>query len=142
MRQSLLVLITLFICSFNLVSAQHSILVAEDNLANQLLTRLLLEKMGFEVTVVQDGFEALESVKSRDFDLIFMDIMMPKMNGYEAARAIKQAGYDIPVIALTANAMKGDGKKCLAAGCDEYLSKPLVRSELLKVISKFMRQKT
>lgn len=114
------------------------ILVAEDNASNQMLVKILLEKMGMEVTLVDDGAEAVELLGSETFDMILMDIQMPKMNGYEATRFLRQQGIDTPIIALTANAMKGDKQKCLDAGCDEYLSKPLRKEQFSAMLSKYL----
>ncbi len=114
------------------------VLVAEDNVSNQMLVKILLEKMGMEVTLVSDGTEAVEFVGSETFDLILMDIQMPKMNGYEATRLLRQQGIDTPIIALTANAMKGDEQKCLDAGCDGYLAKPLQKKLFREILSKHL----
>ncbi|KKL52288.1 hypothetical protein LCGC14_2287010, partial [marine sediment metagenome] len=102
------------------------------------LIKLLLEKMGFEVTIAEDGNEALQRVLTQPFDLIFMDMMMPRMNGYEATKAIREKRITTPIVALTANAMKGDDEECFKVGCDEYLTKPIDRSELLEVIGKYL----
>ena len=113
-------------------------LVAEDVLTNQIVIRRMLEKTGIEVTVANDGKEAVEKARSMSFDLIFMDIQMPNMNGYEATKVIRKQGVTIPIIALTANAMKGDDEKCLEAGCDDYMAKPVDRKELLKILTKYL----
>jgi len=97
--------------------------------------------MGFDVTVAEDGNQALQKVLTGQFDLIFMDMMMPNMSGYDATRALRKEGVKTPIVALTANAMKGDDKKCLEAGCDDYLAKPIDRKELLKTISKYLPSK-
>ncbi len=117
------------------------VLVAEDSPTNLALVTLLLEKMGLQVTSAEDGNLALQKVLTQQFDLIFMDMMMPNMNGYEAARAIKNEGITTPIVALTANAMKGDDIKCLEAGCDDYLAKPIDREKLLKTIAKHLPSK-
>jgi len=114
------------------------VLVAEDAPTNQVLIRLLLERMGLQVTIAEDGNQALQKALTGQFDLIFMDIQMPYMNGYEATEAIRKKGVKTPVIALTASAMKGDDKKCFDAGCDDYLAKPIDRGELLKTIGKYL----
>ena len=115
-----------------------NILVAEDSLTNQMLTKLLLERLGLQVTIVEDGNQAVEKVEADSFDLIFMDMQMPHMNGYEATRKLREKGITTPIVALTANAMKGDDKKCFEAGCDDYLAKPIDRRELLKAIGKYL----
>ncbi len=113
-----------------------SILVAEDNPANQLVIRLLLEKAGFGCEIVDDGQAALERLAQRDFDLVFMDCQMPRLDGYEATRRIRAGAGGVrasrvPVIALTAHAMASDREKCLAAGMNDYLTKP-IRLEILQ----------
>lgn len=114
------------------------VLVVEDNKANQTLVKLMLEKMGFEVTIANDGRQAFEIVSRQPHDLILMDIQMPRMNGYEATEAIRRKGIRTPIIALTANAMKGDDKKCFDAGCDAYVAKPVDRTKLLALMRKYI----
>jgi PAS domain S-box-containing protein len=120
---------------------QGRVLVAEDSLTNQMLIKLLLEKMGLEVTIAEDGNEAVQKVFSQPFDLIFMDIQMPSMNGYEATKILREEGITTPIIALTAHAMMGDDAKCISAGCDDYLSKPINQKELIKTIRKHLTPK-
>lgn len=114
------------------------ILVAEDSPANQLLIRKMLEKYGLEVCLVSNGREAVEKALHDSFDLVFMDIQMPEMNGYEATYQIRKAGGVLPIVALTANAMKGDEESCLEAGCDAYLSKPIHRERLVSLLKQFL----
>ena len=114
------------------------VLVAEDNRANQMLIKLMLEKMGFEVTIANDGRQAFEIVSRQPHDLILMDIQMPRMNGYEATEAIRRKGIRTPIIALTANVMKGDDKKCFDAGCDAYVAKPVNRTKLHELMRKYI----
>ncbi|MHC4744310.1 MAG: response regulator, partial [Planctomycetota bacterium] len=116
---------------------EGSILVAEDNPTSQMLIKLLVEKIGFHVTIAKDGAEAVKKAAENHYDLIFMDIHMPNMNGYDATRTLRNNGIDIPIVALTANAMKGDDRKCLAAGCNDYLTKPIDRKWLLCVLQKY-----
>ncbi len=113
-------------------------LVAEDIVANQMVIKRLLEKAGAEVAVVNDGVEAVQQAQSKSFDLIFMDMMMPNMNGYEATKAIRKAGMTMPIVALTADAMKGDDKKCLEAGCNDYMAKPIERKKLYEMLDKYL----
>jgi len=120
------------------VRFEGRVLVAEDAMTDQMLIKLLLEKMGFHVTVVKDGREAVSKAQSEKFDLIFMDVHMPNMDGCEAARTLRKKGIATPIIALTANAMKGDDRKCLAAGCNDYLPKPIGRKWLLCVLQKYL----
>ena len=103
-----------------------------------MLIKLILQKIGFDVTVVKDGSEAVNEARKGQYDLIFMDIHMPKMNGYEATRELRRKGIATPIVALTANAMKGDDRKCLAAGCNDYLPKPIDRKWLLCVVQKYL----
>ncbi|MHB0946357.1 MAG: hybrid sensor histidine kinase/response regulator [Sedimentisphaerales bacterium] len=114
------------------------ILVAEDVKTNQILAKLLLNRMGLEVTIAEDGKQAVQKALNQKFDLIFMDIQMPFMNGYEATDVLRKKGIKTPIVALTANAMAGDDKKCIEAGCDGYLTKPLDNRELLKIIRKYL----
>jgi CheY-like chemotaxis protein/HPt (histidine-containing phosphotransfer) domain-containing protein len=113
-------------------------LVAEDAVTNQMLIKLMLERMGLEVTMVKDGAEAVREGLAQSFDLIFMDIQMPNMSGYEAAGRLRKKGLTTPIIALTANAMEGDDKKCIEAGCDDYLPKPIERAKLMEITRKYL----
>ena len=114
------------------------ILLAEDNLVNQRVVQVMLEKRGHRVVLAGNGREALEALKKDTFDLVLMDVQMPEMDGLEATRAIRDtergSGIHLPVIALTAHAMKGDLDRCLEAGMDTYLSKPIPAAELLRTI--------
>jgi two-component system, sensor histidine kinase and response regulator len=113
--------------------------VAEDNLNNQQVALNLLAKQGHSVVVVADGREAIEAVERESFDLVLMDIQMPDMDGFEATERIrareKVTNARIPIIAMTAHAMTGDREKCLAAGMEAYISKPIRRAELIEVIT-------
>lgn len=116
------------------------ILVAEDNLSNQKLIELLLKKIGYRCDIVSDGQMALEAVEGDgSYSLILMDMQMPNVTGYEATERMRAKGLDIPIIALTANAMKGDRQKCLEAGCDDYLSKPINRQQLESLLNKYIK---
>lgn len=114
------------------------ILVAEDDFANQKGIKAIVEKVGLKTDIVGDGVEAVERVASNSYDLVLMDMQMPKMNGYDATRALRRIGFTLPIIALTAHAMKGDIEKCLEAGCDAYLSKPIVLDKLFTTLSEFL----
>ena len=117
------------------------ILVAEDNLVNQRLALRLLEKRGHRVVVASNGREALAALEEDTFDLVLMDIQMPEMDGMEATAKIREkenlTGRHQPVVALTAHAMKGDQELCLAAGMDDYLTKPIRPQELDKLLDKY-----
>jgi two-component system, sensor histidine kinase and response regulator len=116
------------------------VLLAEDNAVNQLVALRLLERCGHTVTVAANGKKALESWGKGAFDAILMDVQMPEMNGWEATHAIRErergTGKRIPVIAMTAHAMKGDDERCFAAGMDDYLTKPIRTEELMAVLEK------
>ncbi|MBW8014644.1 MAG: response regulator [Planctomycetes bacterium] len=122
--------------NINDMQLSGNVLVVEDSHVNQMLIKLLLEKIGFDVTLAEDGSEGIEKAMATPFDIIFMDIQMPGMNGYEATRTLRDNGQKTPIIALTANVMKGDDEKCLAAGCDYYLSKPIDSASLAEIVSK------
>lgn len=112
--------------------AGKKILVVDDSEDNQLLVKLFLEKEGADVTLVENGYEAVKIALNRTFDLIFMDIQMPVMDGYSAIAVIRRNGYSAPIIALTANAMSEDLDRCLEAGCDDFLSKPVKKMDLIQ----------
>ena len=123
------------------------ILLAEDNEVNQTITVRILSKLGHAVTVASDGVEALAAWEDGYFDLILMDIQMPQMDGFECTANIRlreqQNGGHTPIIALTAHALKGYDERCLDAGMDGYLSKPLRSEDLLAAIARvLMRQET
>jgi PAS domain S-box-containing protein len=122
----------------------YRILIAEDNLVNQRVAIYMLEKQGHQVTGVMNGQEALDALEKGNFELILMDVQMPKMDGFKATQHIRQkeqeSGLHIPIIAMTAHAMKGDREKCLEAGMDEYLSKPLNAKQLTETIARVMSQ--
>jgi PAS domain S-box-containing protein len=114
------------------------ILLAEDNAVNQTLAVRLLEKRGYSVTVVANGRLAVEAVLKQDFDVVLMDIQMPEMDGFEATATIRAkqelAGKRVPIIAMTAHALKGDEERCIRAGMDRYVSKPIRPAELFAAI--------
>ncbi|HXP71506.1 MAG TPA: response regulator, partial [Candidatus Dormibacteraeota bacterium] len=122
------------------------ILVAEDNAVNQVLAVRLLEKRGHTVQIATNGKLALEFLQQGEFDLVLMDVQMPEMGGLEATEAIrekeKHTGAHIPIIAMTANAMKGDDEECLRHGMDAYVSKPLNLSALFEAIGRFCPVRT
>ncbi|GGG22720.1 PAS domain S-box protein [Paenibacillus abyssi] len=119
---------------------QLSILIGEDNYINQLVLKTILEKQGHAVSVVENGEAAVQAALLEHYNIIFMDLHMPVMNGLDATRTIKEA---LPpekspvIIALTANALKGDREKCLAAGMDDYISKPVKKNTIVEIIDKY-----
>lgn len=119
------------------------ILVADDGPDNRRLISFLLKKMGADVAVVENGRIALDRIdqakeSGEPFDLVFMDMQMPVLDGYAATKKLRENGYGGPIIALTAHAMKGDEEKCLAAGCDDYFTKPINRSKLEALVRKYL----
>jgi CheY-like chemotaxis protein len=122
--------------------AYLSVLLAEDNLVNQRLAVRLLEKRGHRVVVAGTGLEALKALEKESFDLVLMDVQMPEMDGLEATAAIREkekgTRAHLPVVALTAHAMKGDREKCMAGGMDGYLTKPIRPQELDQLLEKYL----
>jgi len=118
-------------------------LVAEDNVVNQKLIARLLEKRGHTVALAGNGLEVLEILEKHSFDIVLMDVMMPDMDGFEATKRIREkekaAGAHLPIVALTAHAMRGDREQCLAAGMDGYVSKPIKVEELFSAIESLMQ---
>ena len=115
------------------------VLVAEDNPVNQMVIRAMLQKLGIEATLVDDGRQAVDAVTESAFDLVLMDCQMPVMDGFEATRIIRGRSPLRPVIvAVTANAMAGDAERCRAAGMDDYISKPISVRELRRVLSPWL----
>ncbi|MBN1848400.1 MAG: PAS domain S-box protein [Deltaproteobacteria bacterium] len=119
------------------------ILVVEDNIVNQKLTLRLIEKFGFKVDAAANGKEALKALESYPYDIVLIDVQMPEMDGLEATKIIrdlrsKVMDHDIPIIAMTAHAMKGDRERCLEAGMNDYISKPIQPQELFNVIGRFV----
>ena len=122
------------------------ILVAEDNLVNQKVAILQLQKLGYGAVAVNSGKQALDEILRQDYALILMDCQMPDMDGFEATHAIRKAenlsGKHIPIVGLTAHAMEGDRDRCIAAGMDDYLSKPTSLDKLAKMLNKWICDKT
>jgi len=128
------------------IQLQGRLLLVEDGLDNQRLISLLLSKAGANVSLAENGRVAINRVlaavdEGHPFDLILLDMQMPVLDGYEAARELRAMGIATPIIALTAHAMAGDREKCLEVGCDEYLSKPIDRAVLLKLASRYLETK-
>jgi CheY-like chemotaxis protein len=123
------------------IPSRFRVLVAEDNIMNQKVAVRMLEKLGCRVDVAANGQEVLDALEHMSYDVIFMDCQMPELDGYEATATIRareaQTGGHIPIIAMTANAMQGDHARCLAAGMDDYVSKPAQSATLAEMLQKW-----
>ncbi len=117
---------------------EGAVLLAEDHEVNRELFTLLLKKMGCSVVTANDGVEAVEIGSSRRFDLVLMDIFMPRMSGYDAARALREKGYIGPIVAVTASALKGERENCVEAGMNDILVKPFKKEDLAAVLSVYL----
>ena len=115
-------------------------LLVEDNPVNQTVIEAMLRSLGYRVSLVGDGLQALQCVAQHDYAAILMDCRLPLMDGYEATRQIRQQakGRHLPIIALTANALQGDRETCLAAGMNDYLAKPFKRADLQRILQRWV----
>jgi two-component system, sensor histidine kinase and response regulator len=123
------------------VAKRFRILVADDNAVNRKLLSAMVSKLGYQVSVVPDGAQAVQAVRGDTYDLVLMDWQMPVMDGFEASQAIRElegARAQTPIVALTANAMPGDRERCLAAGMDDYLSKPIRQDALAETLARHL----
>jgi CheY-like chemotaxis protein len=114
------------------------ILVAEDNVVNQKLALRLLQQMGYRADIASNGIEAIESIERQPYDIVLMDVQMPEMDGLDAAREINRRwpdGSRPRIVAMTANAMQGDREACIAAGMDDYVTKPIRVDALIEALA-------
>jgi signal transduction histidine kinase/CheY-like chemotaxis protein/ligand-binding sensor domain-containing protein len=114
-----------------------NVLIVEDNLVNQKLTERIFTKMGYTPAIANNGVEALEAMNQSAFDLIFMDVQMPEMDGLEATRILRQQNVSATIIAMTANAMQSDREECLNAGMNDYISKPIKLEAIVEMVEKW-----
>lgn len=121
-------------------SVKCRILVAEDNFVNQQLMEALLLDFGFDYKIVENGREAVEAVEKEEFGLILMDCQMPEMDGFDATLKIRELGYEMPILAMTANAFRSTKEKCFQVGMNSFITKPLKPMDLLKEIEEFRKQ--
>jgi signal transduction histidine kinase/CheY-like chemotaxis protein len=119
-----------------------NVLVVEDVATNRILIQRMLQQVGLEPLLAEDGRQALNLAQNGEFDLILMDIQMPGIDGYEATQQLRNLGFATPIVALTAHAMAGDKQKCLAAGFNDYLPKPIDRKKLLDILDKYLPKET
>jgi CheY-like chemotaxis protein len=117
------------------------ILLAEDNPTTQSLVSAIIEQMGFDLTIVDNGQAAVEFLEKEVVDLVLMDCQMPQMDGFTATAQLRAKGIETPVVALTANACEEDQEKCLAAGMNDFLSKPFRLSEIRAILQKCLAGK-
>lgn len=115
------------------------VLIAEDNLLNQRIIEILIKKMGWDYTLVPDGQEAVNACLSDDYDVILMDIDMPRMNGWEATIEIRRQNIHIPIIAITAYSEESFRKKSFEAGMNEFLSKPYNKEEIYQTVLQYVK---
>lgn len=116
------------------------ILLVDDSLDNQLLISQILKLLGADVEIANDGLEGVEKALARTYDIVLMDLQMPRLGGVEATRILREKGYKHPIVALTAHALKEDRQKCLSVGCTDYLTKPIQRAHLVQVLERVARE--
>jgi CheY-like chemotaxis protein len=119
------------------------ILVVEDNKTNQDVAVAILGKLGYRSDVAGNGQEAIKMLELISYDLVFMDCQMPVMDGYVASREIRKMAHgvkDVPIVAMTANALAGDREKCLSSGMTDYISKPVTPADIVKILGKYLNK--
>jgi signal transduction histidine kinase/ActR/RegA family two-component response regulator len=114
------------------------VLLVEDETSNQLLAKIILEQLGFDVIIASNGKEAIQKLKQARYDLVLMDWQMPEMDGYQATEIIRSEGQDIPIIAVTANAMSYDRQRCIDTGMNDYIAKPFKKEAMMSVLSRWL----
>jgi CheY-like chemotaxis protein/HPt (histidine-containing phosphotransfer) domain-containing protein len=123
------------------IGQNRRVLVVEDSITNQMVATALLKSAGFQVDVAGDGVEAIEAVRNVPYDIVLMDVAMPELDGFAATRALRAMPppiRTIPIVAMTANAMEGDRQRCLEAGMNDYIAKPIERARLIEVIGRWL----
>ena len=121
-----------------ILQLEGRVLLAEDSQINRALFKIILERVGLQIDLAANGRQAVEMARSQDYDLVLMDVQMPVMDGLEATRILRSEGLITPVIALTAHSTKEDQKRCLQAGCDGFLFKPLNQGTLLAAVQQYV----
>ncbi len=118
------------------------ILVAEDNLINQKVAKSIFKNLGFEISIAVNGNDVVEKVKKQPFDIVFMDIMMPEKDGFDATKSVREMGYDMPIVAVTADTNIESREKVIKAGMDDYIPKPIRVDEIKRVLIKWFSEPT
>ena len=113
--------------------------MVDDHPVNKHLLKIVLEKKGFDVKVAEDGIDAVNSVKQNDFDLIFMDVQMPILDGYEATKKLREMGYKMPIIACTAGSQENEKEIAHSFGMNDVLSKPFTKEDLKIILDKYLK---
>ena len=116
----------------------YKVLVAEDNFINQKLMEKIFQSLDWECIIVADGCEVVNEAKKGIYDIILMDISMPDMDGHEASQLIREFNTDIPIIAITANAIQGFRERCIASGMNDYIAKPFKKAELCAMMDRYL----
>jgi CheY-like chemotaxis protein len=130
--------------ALNDVEACLPILLAEDSEPNRLVAKSILSRVGYSVEAVENGAQAVSAVKAKNYGLVLMDVAMPEMDGLDATRAIRALPGEasrVPIVAMTAGAFSEDKQQCLDAGMDDYLSKPIVRAELMRAVDRWLTRR-